>query len=367
MKVIGAGYARTGTLSLKAALEMLGVGPCLHPLDGDRRPAPAVATAPGHDAEAWREWLAPWRATLGWVGARHYRELMEAFPEAIVLLSVRDPDAWYRSYASCVRRARELALAGDERSVAAGAASEALLLRGERSLSEMLDGRAAEREHALERYRRHNAEVMSVVPRERLLVWDVAEGWAPLCERLRGGRARGGLPAPEHRAGVPGPPGRERRRRRRPRRRRAWRGSRRATRPDRSARTRSSICSACAATSSRRASSPAAGSGAAISICSPGRRPARCRVARPPARTGCSRTPSRPSTPSASILREIGVVVSASLYSLGGPTLAHRLVEHYAMAPATDKYHVVGVGCASAVPLVRLTAQTLSAHPGARA
>jgi predicted naringenin-chalcone synthase len=61
---------------------------------------------------------------------------------------------------------------------------------------------------------------------------------------------------------------------------------------------------------------------------------------------------------------EIGTVVTASLYSLGGPTLAHRLVERFRMDPATDKYHIVGVGCASAVPLVRLVAQSLDAHPG---
>ena len=62
--------------------------------------------------------------------------------------------------------------------------------------------------------------------------------------------------------------------------------------------------------------------------------------------------------------REIGTVVTATLYSLGGPTLAHRLVDHFAMAPDTDKYHVVGVGCASAVPLMRLLGQSLRDHPG---
>ncbi len=61
---------------------------------------------------------------------------------------------------------------------------------------------------------------------------------------------------------------------------------------------------------------------------------------------------------------KIGTVVSSTLYSLGGPTLAHRLVEHFGMAPDTDKYHVVGVGCASAVPLMRLVGQSLSHHPG---
>ncbi len=63
----------------------------------------------------------------------------------------------------------------------------------------------------------------------------------------------------------------------------------------------------------------------------------------------------------------IGCVVSASLYSLGCPTLAHRLVDHYGMHPATDKYHLVGVGCASAIPLLRLAAQSLYEHPDRQA
>jgi alkylresorcinol/alkylpyrone synthase len=59
----------------------------------------------------------------------------------------------------------------------------------------------------------------------------------------------------------------------------------------------------------------------------------------------------------------IGTVLSASLYSLGCPTLAHRLVDHYAMDPTTDKYHVTGVGCASGVPLMKLAGQALHGHP----
>ncbi len=62
-------------------------------------------------------------------------------------------------------------------------------------------------------------------------------------------------------------------------------------------------------------------------------------------------------------LDEVGTVLSASLYSLGCPTLAHRLVDHYEMKPSTDKYHVTGVGCASGVPLMRLAAQALREHP----
>jgi alkylresorcinol/alkylpyrone synthase len=61
--------------------------------------------------------------------------------------------------------------------------------------------------------------------------------------------------------------------------------------------------------------------------------------------------------------QDVGTIVSASLYSLGVPTIAHRLIEHYDMDPATDKYHITGVGCAGAVPLMRLAAQTLHEHP----
>jgi predicted naringenin-chalcone synthase len=61
--------------------------------------------------------------------------------------------------------------------------------------------------------------------------------------------------------------------------------------------------------------------------------------------------------------RQVDTVISASLYSNGCPTLAHRLLDHYGMDPATDKYHIVGVGCASAVPLLRLAGQCAVAHP----
>ena len=64
---------------------------------------------------------------------------------------------------------------------------------------------------------------------------------------------------------------------------------------------------------------------------------------------------------------EIGLVVTATYYSLGGPTLAHRLVDELGLEPGTDKYHLVGVGCASAVPLFRLAARCLRDHPGRRA
>ncbi|HEV7772721.1 MAG TPA: 3-oxoacyl-[acyl-carrier-protein] synthase III C-terminal domain-containing protein [Conexibacter sp.] len=64
---------------------------------------------------------------------------------------------------------------------------------------------------------------------------------------------------------------------------------------------------------------------------------------------------------------QIGTVITATYYSLGGPTLAHKLLAHYGMDPATDKYHVVGVGCASAVPLFKIASQSMRDHPGKHA
>ena len=64
---------------------------------------------------------------------------------------------------------------------------------------------------------------------------------------------------------------------------------------------------------------------------------------------------------------EIGLVVTATYYSLGGPTLAHRLVDELGLEPGTDKYHLVGVGCASAVPLFRLATRCLRDHPDRKA
>lgn len=64
---------------------------------------------------------------------------------------------------------------------------------------------------------------------------------------------------------------------------------------------------------------------------------------------------------------DVGTLVTATYYSLGGPTLAHRLLEHYGMDPSTDKYHVVGVGCASAVPLFKIASQSMRDHPGKHA
>ncbi len=371
MKVIGAGYTRTGTVSLQAALERLGVGPCLHPLTAADADATLDRARAGASELDWRNDLARWSAAVGWVGARHYRELIDAWPASVVLLSVREPEAWYRSYADCLRATRELAMAGGPALAAAeDAVLDGLMMADRLRWRGILDGSYERREEALSRYERHNEEVARSVPADRLLVLDIEQGWEPLCEFL--GVAVPDAPFPHlndraafHSRLAPG------------QRRRAGRPLVRAATPRISALSHAdppcSFSQAEVLDALGMAEDPFAR-----------RIFASCGVSRrhlTQLEDGGSQTLQGRTAASETRLfelaveavdrlgvdlREVDTVVSSSLYSLGGPTLAHRLVEHYAMDPATDKYHVVGVGCASMVPLVRLVSRSLGERAGGK-
>lgn len=180
MKVIGAGFGRTGTLSIKAALEELGFGPCYHQFELGKNPAHRkmwIDAARGKPVD-WKELFKDYQATVDWPGCTYYKELMEAFPEAKVLLSVRDPEKWYESTLlsiySLVKVRQDLReAAGDQRKP-----PEDPIWDG------TFSGRFEDREYAIQVFNRHNEEVKRYVPPDRLLVYEVKEGWEPLCEFL---------------------------------------------------------------------------------------------------------------------------------------------------------------------------------------
>src|SRR5918999_717152 len=106
MKVIGAGFGRTGTASLKAALETLGFGPCYHMIEVFRHPEHAdfwEAAWRGEPAD-WNSILGDYEATVDWPACTFHEKLLERHPDAKVLLSVRDPERWYESTRSTVYR-----------------------------------------------------------------------------------------------------------------------------------------------------------------------------------------------------------------------------------------------------------------------
>lgn len=192
MLVIGAGLPRTGTLTQKVALEQLGFGPCYHMVDvlSDLTRVPRWRAALEGSGD-WRDLMSGCNATVDWPGAFFYQELMDAFPRAKVLLSVRDGESWERSMGETIwgifygdTLARHLsdarALVDDGWAAYMGLMKEMWAKSGLMT-SEADEPGTGNMARAMERY---NEEVKATVPPERLLVWSPAEGWGPLCEFL---------------------------------------------------------------------------------------------------------------------------------------------------------------------------------------
>ena len=176
--VIGAGFGRTGTTSLRAALERLGLGPCYHMRTAMTRPGHARRwlEAGRHGLGDPRRMLRGYRAAIDWPVCEFYQELAEAYPSARVVLTLRPAEAWYDSV-------RETLWSLDQ-------AWPTWFPRAPRRMHDELiwdgrfGGRFLDREHAIAVYEAHVAEVRRTVSPERLLVFDVREGWTPLCRFL---------------------------------------------------------------------------------------------------------------------------------------------------------------------------------------
>lgn len=188
LEVLGAGFGRTGTNSLKLALERLGFAPCHHMFEvmagGEAALAPWEALVRGGSPD-WREIFAGWRAQVDWPGAAYWRELAAAFPEAKVILSVRDPEAWWRSVERTILPAIVGRVETDDPMRRRRSAMIRALIN-----DRVFDGRADDPAWAQEVFRRHAEEVRAEIPAERLLVFRAEDGWAPLCAFL-------GVPVPD--------------------------------------------------------------------------------------------------------------------------------------------------------------------------
>jgi hypothetical protein len=175
LQVIGAGLGRTGTMSLKLALEQLGLGPCYHMVEVFKLPEAPDQWSAAADGEAvdWERVFEGFNSTVDWPSASFYRRLADAYPDAKVVLTERDADAWYRSTQATIFNVPPPQ--GEptpwHRMV-------------QKVIGGMFDGDMATKAHVVDVYRRHNEEVRRTIPPERLLVYDVAEGWGPLCSFL---------------------------------------------------------------------------------------------------------------------------------------------------------------------------------------
>jgi hypothetical protein len=195
VKIIGAGIGRTGTMSLKTALERLGFGPCFHGrhvLDHRDRLPQWMAAADGQPVD-WAALFAGYRSTMDWPGAAFWRELIATFPDARVILTERDPDSWYDSVARTIYPM--FGSPDDPRAERARALVPGLDVMTEFTRRLIWDGpvfggRFPDRAHAIAVFEEHNAAVRREVPPERLLVCGADVGWARLCGFL-------GVPEPD--------------------------------------------------------------------------------------------------------------------------------------------------------------------------
>jgi hypothetical protein len=182
LELIGAGLGRTGTLSLKAALERIGYGPCYHMIEILTAPERAwhwlERTQGGfHD---WDAIFRGYRATVDWPAAAFWRELVERYPDAKVLLSLRDADRWYDSVMNTIYPV--MTQAPPERAPRILHDFHAMVhaLIFERTF----EGGLKDRAHAKRVFERHNRAVIDAIPASRLLVYRPGDGWEPICRFL---------------------------------------------------------------------------------------------------------------------------------------------------------------------------------------
>lgn len=182
LQVIGAGFGRTGTYSLKLALETLGLGPCHHMYEVRANPnqlGPWQAATRGETVD-WVRMFQGYTSQVDWPGAHYWRQLVTQFPQAKVVLTVRDPQAWYESLRQTILRSFAETRQRDP-DPHSRAVSD---LAHEITFVQTFGGRMHDPDHAMAVYRKHIHDVQTTVPPDHLLTYDVAEGWAPLCAFL---------------------------------------------------------------------------------------------------------------------------------------------------------------------------------------
>ncbi|MEU8269278.1 sulfotransferase family protein [Sphaerisporangium sp. NPDC049002] len=192
MRVIGAGFGRTGTLSLKTALERLGFGPCHHMTEVFTNPGQIhrwLAIAQGQRAD-WDALMGGYGSCVDWPAAAYWRELAEHYPEAKVVLTVRDPRRWLDSMNATIlkQRGRSGTLVGKTMLRVSSLLGTDFAAFGEMSRltvdRRVFGGRMGDPEHAMKTFQAHIEEVRAAIPPERLLVFEVRQGWEPLCAFL---------------------------------------------------------------------------------------------------------------------------------------------------------------------------------------
>jgi hypothetical protein len=181
LEIVGAALGRTGTNSLKLALEQLGFGPCHHMFEVRDHPEqlPYWQAAARGELPDWDEVFANYRACVDWPSARFWREIAAHYPDAKVLLTRRDPDKWFDSVHATIYPVVE-----SWRTCEPGRFRDTMEMAWQIVVEQTFGGRLDDRDHAIAVFRAYEEEVRRTIAPERLLAYEVSQGWAPLCAFL---------------------------------------------------------------------------------------------------------------------------------------------------------------------------------------
>jgi hypothetical protein len=181
LDIIGAGFGRTGTESMKSALEMLGYGPCYHMYEVIPHKERFETWQGIYDGNIEPDWDAVFdgfKATVDWPAAHYWRELAAHFPEAKILLTYRDAESWYASMRVCEYASMEKTILTLLRNPEK---TEGMAPRLRR---DVFEGEVHDREHVISVYERNVAAVQNAFGSDRLLTYELGSGWEPLCRFL---------------------------------------------------------------------------------------------------------------------------------------------------------------------------------------
>ena len=180
LQIVGAGFGRTGTLSLKLALERLGFGPCYHMAEVFKNPSHMTLWRKAWAGEdVWAQLFEGYGSGVDWPVAAFWKPLADYYPDAKVLLSLRDADSWYKSASDTIFHGMQEGLASDDPE-----RLEGLAMAKEIIVDGTFDGDLTDREACIARYERNVAEVRATIPRNRLIECRAQDGWGPLCRAL---------------------------------------------------------------------------------------------------------------------------------------------------------------------------------------
>lgn len=193
LKVINLSVGRTGTMSLKHALEELGLIKCYHFAEFYEHPEHLslwLSVSRGEKMD-WDKIFYGYQASVYWVPCYNYQAILEYYPDAKVILTVRDPEAWYKSVYDTVYRYNRLTWYRKLILLVMGLFKPQLRtmhavwqLQEQTLWKKTFQGRFHDKNYAIEVFKKHITEVKCNVPEERLLVFNIKEGWGPLCQFL---------------------------------------------------------------------------------------------------------------------------------------------------------------------------------------